>query len=243
MNRRCLTHIVWNGALERAGQSASAVRRDIVSWLWRRDCTGSMSTATNRQRSTTSRDSWTLFPVPPPASLPVDSGGLVAFRLGATFRYGAVTDSWIQDQTYPAGVTTPEYVSADVSQVAPVHRFGSLTTASRFFHLHPSHLPTISVGSARISSSGTLAREQPPCTARRRSNGRGVMRQTKSRLESGRQSATPMPRSWCGLDGSNEEHAALAPIREPSSTFAHWQLSDCHPQGRVVKAARGAERG
>lgn len=204
---------------------------------------GSMSTATNRQRSTTSRDSWTLFPVPPPASLPVDSGGLVAFRLGATFRYGAVTDSWIHDQTYPAGVTTPEYVSADVSQVVPVYRFGSLTTASQFFHLHPSHLLTISVGSARTSSSGTLTREQPPCTVQRRSNGCGVMRQTRTRLELGRRSAPPMRRSWCGPDGSNGDHVGLAPIREPSSTFTHWQLSDCHPQGRVVKASRGTARG
>ncbi|GBE25755.1 hypothetical protein BMS3Bbin02_02044 [bacterium BMS3Bbin02] len=63
-------------------------------------------------------DSWTLLPVPPPGSILVDSGGLIAFGLEATFRYDGVTDTWIQEQTYPSEVSTPEYVSANGGRVA-----------------------------------------------------------------------------------------------------------------------------
>ena len=99
-------------------------------------------------------------------------------------------------------------------------------------HLHPSHLLIISVGSARISSSGTTTTEPPPYTARRRGNGCGVMRQTRSRLESGRRSAPLMLRSWCGLDGSNGDHVVSALIRGQSLRCAHGPSSD-EPIARV----------
>jgi hypothetical protein len=62
-------------------------------------------------------NTWTLLAPPPPDSLVVDAGGLIAFGNDGLHRYDAAADVWVFDKAYPAGVPKPAHVAANSGRV------------------------------------------------------------------------------------------------------------------------------
>lgn len=62
-------------------------------------------------------NTWTPLAPPPPDSVIVDVGGLVAFSADGLHRYDAVADAWPLDVAYPAGVVPPRQVASNSGRV------------------------------------------------------------------------------------------------------------------------------
>jgi len=71
----------------------------------------------------TESNAWTSLAPPPAESVIVDADGLVALAGGGVYRYETVTDAWILEIEYPAGVARPDHIAADNARI--VGAFGS----------------------------------------------------------------------------------------------------------------------